>query len=467
MRILISRAGLSRLAAFILFCGLLLLIHLSGCAGLLVVPGSGDTTTTIGTTTTTSTLGSTTTLPNYSATLIYKKTGQGTSDQFGRAVSSAGDINGDGKADFMVGMTKHSSPGYLLIYSGADGSLLASQEGSLSDGSFGFAIAAGDLDADKKTDLIASDPAAAYIRLIYANDISEGLNLTLPATSLAYLGDINGDGHGDFIFGDHEYSPAGLFGAGRAEVISGKEKLVVQLKEGDVTDMQFGRAVDAAGDVNGDGTTDYLVGAPNASPSGKASAGSAFVFSGADGSLLFRKDGAATGDQFGCSVAGLGDLNSDGCSEFAVGAHLTDPSGKTNAGSVSVFSGSDGNIFYRLDGDATRIEFGTTLAKIGDLTDDGKNDFAVGAPLASPNNKEEAGSVYLYCGYSGNLICRLDGEGGKVLLGKNGDHFGLDVAAAGDINGDGKPEIIVGACEYAAIGTTYVGAAYVYSIDKE
>jgi hypothetical protein len=102
----------------------------------------------------------------------------------------------------------------------------------------------------------------------------------------------------------------------------------------------FGWSVAGAGDVNGDGFDDYIVGAQSASPGGLADAGSAYVYSGKDGSLLYQKDGLAAGDKFGTSVGMAGDVNGDGKVDFIVGA----PDANSNAGAAYVYSGADGSL---------------------------------------------------------------------------------------------------------------------------
>jgi hypothetical protein len=438
------------------------IFYLSSCGGWLVM--GGDTTNPAVTTTTMPT--------GYTVSLLYKKTGVNASDYFGNSVSSAGDLNGDGKDDFMVGeMRYYSSPGYVHLYSGVDGSSLATLEGVGVNSDFGNAASSGDLDGDGKSDLIVSEPTSHIISIFYGDNLYNRTNIsfpgsTYPGDAIACLGDINGDGGGDFVYGESQYSPSGMSKAGRVVVVSGKDRALIRSHAGTAADMWLGRWVASAGDVNGDGTTDYIAGAPYASPAGKSSAGSAYVYSGADGSLLFQKDGGASGDQFGMAVGGLGDVNGDGKSDFLVGAPKYDQPTKANIGTVYVYSGADGATLYQLTGEAARNEFGSALAGLWDIDGDGTRDFAVGAPLASPNNMQEAGAVYIYSGASGNLICRLDGEGGGLPLGKSGDNFGIVIAPAGDTNGDGKPEIIIGTDNYNTIGFSNIGAAYVYSIVK-
>ena len=103
-------------------------------------------------------------------------------------------------------------------------------------------------------------------------------------------------------------------------------------------------------DVNGDGKDDFIVGADLADPGNKLNAGSAYVHSGADGTLLYQVDGASTADRFGNSVSMAGDVNGDGAGDFIVGAWFADPGNKTNAGSAYVYSGADGSLLYQKNG---------------------------------------------------------------------------------------------------------------------
>ena len=113
--------------------------------------------------------------------------------------------------------------------------------------------------------------------------------------------------------------------------------------------------------IVGDGKADFIVGAPYADPGGRADAGSAYVFSGADGSLLYQKDGGAAGDNFGLSVSAAGDGNGDGKADFIVGANGADPGGRADAGSAYVYSGADGSLLYQKDGVATEDRFGLSV----------------------------------------------------------------------------------------------------------
>jgi hypothetical protein len=155
-------------------------------------------------------------------------------------------------------------------------------------------------------------------------------------------------------------------------------------KQGLVSSDQLGRSVAGAGDVNGDGVVDFIVGAAGANPNGVNHAGSAYVYSGADGTLLYQKDGFGRSDEFGWAVAGTGDVNGDGRDDFIIGARFADPDTLTNAGKAYVYSGMDGSLLYEKDGLGKNDEMGFSVAGAGDLNGDGKSDFIVGARLARP-----------------------------------------------------------------------------------
>ena len=156
--------------------------------------------------------------------------------------------------------------------------------------------------------------------------------------------------------------------------------------EGTVND-NLGRSVAGAGDVNQDGFADVIVGASKAtSPQGNR-AGAAYIYSGKDGTQLWRFDGGATGDSLGISVAGAGDVNNDGFPDVIVGARLTDPGGMMDAGSAYVYSGKDGTELWQFDGVAAVDYLGSSVAGAGDVNQDGCPAIIVGAPNARVDGK--------------------------------------------------------------------------------
>ena len=288
--------------------------------------------------------------------------------------------------------------------------------------------------------------------LLYQKDgATAGDRLGYPVSGAGY---VNGDGYADFIIGAPYADPSGKAYAGSAYVYSGADGSVLYQKDGTAAADMFGRSLSGAGDVNGDGYADFIIGAAAADPSSKTNAGSAYVYSGADGSLLYRKDGEAANDSLGGSVSGAGDLNGDGYADFIIGAAVADPSSKANAGSAYVYSGADGSLLYQKDGAAVGNMFGISVSGAGDLNGDGYADFIVGASTA-PSSKSNAGSAYIYSGADGTLLYQKDGEAAN-------DNLGTSVSGAGDLNGDGYADFIVGAAGSDPGSKSDAGSAYVY-----
>ncbi len=144
---------------------------------------------------------------------------------------------------------------------------------------------------------------------------------------------------------------------------------------GDSFDDRFGRTVGAAGDVNKDGDADLIVGAVLDDNNGRDS-GSARVFSGKDGKVLYTFNGDSAGDVFGRIVSGAGDVNMDGYADLIVGAWF---GGKNSGGYARVFSGKDGKILYTFNSDSAFDRFGMSVGGAGDVNKDGYADLIVGA----------------------------------------------------------------------------------------
>jgi hypothetical protein len=150
---------------------------------------------------------------------------------------------------------------------------------------------------------------------------------------------------------------------------------------------------------------------------------------------LFTFEAEALGDLLGHSVSGGGDVDADGRPDVIVGAPGTDPGGLINAGSVFVHSGRTGELLWRFDGADTQDTLGTSVADAGDIDGDGHDDVLAGASNASPLGVGSPGSLYAFSGRTGEELWRFDGEGSQGI--------GYACAAAGDVDGDGRPDAIV------------------------
>jgi hypothetical protein len=254
-------------------------------------------------------------------------------------------------------------------------------------------------------------------------------------TSLTMLGDLDGDGYPEYLAGAP--TPPNMSGAMSSAYVFSTANNGAQMCHalgvpGQPSRPQdyFGSAV-AAGDVNGDGKPDLIVGAPlyaqDFAPS-NFNRGEIWLFDGATCTTNpptyspFQSRSGNMGDQLGWSVAFLGDLDGDGKGEYAAGA----PGGKY----VAVFKGSDGSAFYANITNSA-LGFGRSLATIPDINGDGYNDLVVGATDSSVN----PGAVMVYSGKTGAQI-----NPGTPLNGAAGDKLGSSVANVGDVNGDGIPD---------------------------
>lgn len=241
---------------------------------------------------------------------------------------------------------------------------------------------------------------------------------------------------------------------------------------GNLAAANFGNAVTAA-DVNGDGYDDVVVGSFRDDPVNQTTgvimkdAGTVKVYSGADGSLLYRWLGEVAGDNFGISVANAGDVNNDGDDDIIIGATGYDPlvlgsKPLSKAGAAYVYSGAGGaSWIQKFEGKVAGDNFGISVAG-GNINGDTNSDLIIGANLADPIDSltskvmSSAGRVYVYSGASLGEIAKFDGN-------TAGDTFGSAVAV-GDVNNDGRDDIIVGSPKdelNAAIKDS--GSVYVYS----
>jgi len=212
---------------------------------------------------------------------------------------------------------------------------------------------------------------------------------------------------------------------------------VLRVHDGERAGDSFGYDLDRAGDVDGDDVPDLVVGAPGATPNGYRS-GRTYVFSGRDGSLLWRLDGAGPYQSFGYSVTGMGDVSGDGRADVAVSAIGEIHPGSTWGGTVHVYSGADGSELYAI-GSPGAISFGSRVRSIGDTDGDGTRDLAVGAPMGIPAVRGGAGLVFLYSGRTGVLLHTIQAASSA------NDRFGQTLADAGDVDADGRGDIVVSA----------------------
>jgi hypothetical protein len=193
---------------------------------------------------------------------------------------------------------------------------------------------------------------------------------------------------------------------------------------GETAGDNFGYVVDRVGDIDGDGTEDFIVGAPLNDAAG-ANSGRAYVYSGAGAALLFTESGAAPGENFGWSVAAAGDVDGDGVGDFIIGAPAT------GAGAARVYSGATGALLLDLSGPDPGARFGDSVIGIGDTSGDGRSDLLIGAEDAAGG-----GQAFVVSGMDGSTI--------RSHTGTAGTKYGYGVGALGDASGDGVADYAIG-----------------------
>ena len=260
------------------------------------------------------------------------------------------------------------------------------------------------------------------------------------------VGDVNGDGKHDFAITAPENDAGGL-NAGRAYVYSGADGHLLYMVTGDQPNGQLGLSMDAVGDIDGDGVSEIAFGAPFASTG--SAPGYVLVVSGATGATLFRFNSTAV-TFVGYGVGAADDLNGDGVRDVLVGAPGVSPGGVAGAGRVLVISGATGTAVAAVDGTAPNGVFGAGLGTVGDLNNDQVADFVVGA------SGESGGRVRVYSGADGNLLY-------PAISVPNGGTLGQYwIFSPGDMNQDGVPDIFAADINNATNGANR-GQAYIFS----
>ncbi len=402
--------------------------------------------------------------------------------RFGWSVGTAGDVNGDGYADVIVGARDwdngQQNEGGAWVYLGSMSGMQSApdwhQESNMVGAYFGYSVAtARDVNGDGYEDVIVGAPFWLYSgvqaggALIYPGS-DTGLDLTpiwraygaRPGdefgASVGTAGDVNGDGYADVIVGSPKRR-MNFTAEGTAYVYlgtdTGAEYVVAWYGRGDQADAHYGTSVGTAGDVNRDGYSDIIVGAPGWDASGVDEGGVWVYYGSSNGpphTADWHKASGYANSLYGNAVGTAGDVNGDGYSDIVVGARGWDRENGSvpNEGAAWVYHGSGEGLisapaWYKRS-NQENAEFGCSVGTAGDVNGDGYSDIIVGARYWSDGEPYE-GAAWVYHGSSSGTHAPPDwyAQGGQAQA-----FFGWSVGSAGDVNGDGYADVVVGAPEY-------------------
>jgi len=341
---------------------------------------------------------------------------------FGRAVAGLGDLDEDGVPELAVGapgqfVAGTFFQGQVFVFSGRTGALVRTLD----------------------------DPRPG-------NPAYFGL-------AVAGIDDVNGDARPDVLVGAQSQTVGANRAQGQAFVFSGHDGALLLTLDDPVplAGALFGGAVTPAGDIDRDGVSDLAIAAPNQNTVVHRYQGQVFVFSGASGVLLRTIDHPEPQDRshFGSALATGGDLDGDGTPDLIVGA----PGQDGVKGAAIVVSGASGSALRSLhDPDRRRGGFGSSVASVGDVDGDGAQDLVVGAPRAKVGLRPQQGEAFLFSGRSGELLTRF-----KDPEPVADSFFGFAVSGLGDVNADGTPDVVVSAEDKTVGDVRNQGQVFVFS----
>jgi hypothetical protein len=389
-------------------------------------------------------------------------------DRLGSSIAVVGDVNGDGFDDILIGSETARangapSGGTASLYSGVDGNELFHYESMSNNAMFGHSVCSlGDVDADGFDDFAISAMNASngspFSGSVYVYSGASGVELFRFDGASSFLGlgsvvseigDLDGDGHADIMAS----SEIGSTGSGTIYAWSGATGNILLTIDGPQSSAMFGATLAAAGDVNGDLIPDIAVGAYTEDGASLSDAGAVYIFSGANSAILHHLSGTLRREHFGQSVDGVGDLDQDGCDDFIVGAPGMGPLFDLDFGAATVYSGSNGQVLMHFEGAGPLTQLGSGVAGLEDFDGDGIHDLALGSAIASPMGLAQAGTVAIHSGASGALLYTFAGETPYDHLGKLMD--------SGDFNGDGRSDMVFASAEADPNWQIDSGAAYV------
>jgi hypothetical protein len=414
--------------------------------------------------------------------------------QLGRSVAGAGDVNGDGWSDVIVGAwfftNGQAKEGRAIVFLGSASGLSTSPawavESNQANAQLGVSVAAaGDVNGDGYGDVIVganlydngqSDEGAAWVYLGSATGLSQTAawsaegNQTISnfGRAVAPAGDVNADGYDDVLVGAKDFSSPELH-EGRAFLYlggpAGLSATPAWISESNQASSEYAISHHGAGDVNGDGFDDVIVGADEYD-AGELNEGRAWLYLGSAGGLsttaVWTGESNQGGSFFGVSVAGAGDVNGDGYADLLIGASNYEFN-SVGEGRIFLYYGSaTGPVSpaaWTADGRLTGAALGTSVAAAGDVNGDGYADILAGAYLYA-NQQANEGAAYLFLGSAAGPPAPLPNW--TVESNQAGALYGWSVAGAGDVDANGFADLLVGAYRFDNVPLDE-GSAFLYA----
>ncbi|MBI4583009.1 MAG: FG-GAP repeat protein [Planctomycetes bacterium] len=390
--------------------------------------------------------------------VVYTLTGEKKHDELGVALATLGDLDDDGVPDFAAGAYDNiGNLGYLHVVSGRTGKIIYSLHGEKVGAHFGSALGAiGDIDGDQKTDF-ATNADGPHIIIYSGKDGARIRKIEIiltsiyeAATSIVGSPDIDGDGVSDFFLSDYSYSRAiPLINLGRVSAYSGKKRSILWTWIGEKEHDWFGYSIAAIGDVDGDGLGDVAAGRPRERHDIAESTqipGEVLILRGKDGALLLTLGNLPRHFNFGEQLATLGDVDSDGFSELAVAAPGYAGPGEFTRGWVGVYSTRTFDLLWEVSGlnPYAATTHGDALGHRLGAAGDVNGDRLPDLLIAAEDWREA------FDGF-GRIDLR-SGKNGALLASyqiPQGDERYLgSLSPLGDLDGDGKDEFLIGAINY-------------------
>lgn len=387
----------------------------------------------------------------------YTVSGEGAGDTFGWIAQNIGDVDGDGRDDALITAPFNDAggndAGRAYVHSGATGARLQTITGDVAASQLGYGAAAlGDVNGDNVPDFAVGAPGInnpalpGYALVVSGADGSTLFRFTGPVPgeatgySVGRAGDLTGDGVPDVLVSAPLHDGAAGRAVGAIYIVSGANGTLAATLEGPVPGAAFGVGVGNVGDLDRDGTPDFVVGSSN------ESGGRIRAYSGATRALLLPAMAGPTGASLGQFwLLSPGDLDGDAVPDI----YGADINVNDNRGQAYVFSGATGAILRTFAGEAAGDQFGMGRP-IADVTGDGRADFVLAA-WRSAEGAAAAGKGYVVDGATGSVLRSF----ASVTAGET---LGFDILSLGDVTGDGEQDFLVTAGQETGTGRAYLVA---------